>query len=396
MRIPGPCCLQPFRVIVSWVALCVLLACCRSYPQPILSLPETEKAPIGLYDGWSVATPASQGVDPTVLFELYGRLNRGDYSSVDGVVIIRNGILVSERYFGNYDLARRHDTRSTFKSVTGLITGVAIDHEVVKLDDPVAPLIAEFHDLSDRDPRKQQITIQDLLEMRSGLDCSEMPGKTPHRDSYVPWRRVAHNWEIPMGREPGTEWHYCSSNSFLLGVALTAALEPTFGMDVRDFADEFLFKPLQIEDYKVDSLSGHMLTQGSGYFRPRDLAKFGQLVLNQGRWQGKQLVSRQWISLMTSARVTTDWSWTHNLSGYSGTERNAEYGYHWFRTILSNRDRDYLVIHSWGNGGQFIFVIPELKLVTVVTGSNYGYKYIDRQRQVFNILVHYVIPAVNP
>jgi CubicO group peptidase (beta-lactamase class C family) len=359
-------------------------------------LPETEKATIGLYDGWGVATPASQGVNPTVLFDLYERLDRGDYPGVDGVVIIRNGILVSERYFGSYDLAKRHDTRSTFKSVTGLITGIAIDHGVVKLDDPVAPLIAEFHELTDRDPRKQQITFQDLLEMRSGLDCSEMPGKGPHREKFVPWRWVAYNWEIPMQRVPGTEWHYCSANIFLLGVALTAALEPKLGMDIRDFAHTFLFEPLQIEDYQVNSVSGHMTTQGSGYFRPRDLAKFGQLVLSQGSWQAEQLVSKQWISVMTSARVTTDWSWTHNLSGYSGTEKNAEYGYQWFRTILSSGDRDYLVIHSWGNGGQFIFVIPELNLVTVVTGSNYGYVHIERQRQVFNILAQFVIPATNP
>ncbi len=92
----------------------------------------------------------------------------------------------------------------------------------------------------------------------------------------------------------------------------------------------------------------------------------------------------------------TGWAWTHNLSGYSGTESNAEYGFQWFRTILSHADRDYLVIHSWGNGGQFIFVIPELNLVTVVTGSNYGYVHIERQRQVFNILAQFVIPATNP
>ena len=313
-----------------------------------------------------------------------------------GVVIIRNGNLVSERYFGRYDLATRHETRSTFKSVTGLITGIAIDQEVVKLDDPVAPLLAEFHELSDRDPRKQQITFQDLLEMRSGLDCSEMPGRAPYREKNMLWGWVAYNWEIPMGREPGTEWHYCSSNSFLLGVALTAALEPKLGMNVRDFAHNYLFEPLQIENYKVNRASGHMTTQGNGYFRPRDLAKFGQLVVSQGSWQGKQLVSKQWISVMTSAHVTTDWSWTRNLSGYSGTEKNAEYGYQWFRTILSRGDQDYLVIHSWGNGGQFIFVIPELNLVTVVTGSNYGFEHIEQQRQAFNILAQFVLPATDP
>ena len=231
--------------------------------------------------------PPSQGVNPTVLFQLYGRLERGDYPGMDGVVIIRNGNLVSERYFGGYDLGTRHETRSTFKSVTGLITGIAIDQEVVKLDDPVAPLLAEFHELSDRDPRKQKITFQDLLEMRSGLDCSEMPGRAPYREKNMLWGWVSYNWEIPMGREPGTEWHYCSSNSFLLGVALTAALEPKLGMNVRDFAHKYLFEPLKIENYKVNRASGHMTTQGNGYFRPQGFGEIRAIGCESRKLAGK-------------------------------------------------------------------------------------------------------------
>jgi len=315
------------------------------------------------------------------------------------MVVIRNGKLVSERYFGVYELGTKHETRSTFKSVTGVITGIAIDQDVVELDDPVAPLLARFHELSDPDPRKRSVTFRDLLEMRSGLDCSEMPGRTPYRENGAArvWDWVAYNWEIPMGREPGTEWHYCSSNSFLLGVALTAALEPKFGMDVRAFANSYLFEPLQIESHKVNRTpDGHMTTQGNGFFRPRDLAKFGQLILDHGSWQGRQLVSEQWIRMMTGAQVATDWSWTRSLHGYSGAEEDAEYGYQWFRTILSSHEHDYLVIHSWGNGGQFILVIPELRLVTVVTGGNYGFDHIEEQRQAFSILAQFIIPATTP
>lgn len=385
-------------VILFWSVLVMVSQGCQSFPQPTLSLDSVEQAPLEIDDGWAVTTPTSQAVNAKLLLQLYEQVENGDFPEIDGIVVIRNGYLVSERYYGGYDLADKHETRSTFKSVTGLITGIAIDNGLVDINEPVAPLLARYHELSDRDPRKQQVTIQDFLTMRSGLDCSEMPGRTPYRENGAKWKWdwVGYNWEIPMAHDPGAQWHYCSSNPFLLGVALTSALERQLGIDVRDFAHSYLFEPLQITGYKVNGTpDGHMTTQGNGYFRPRDLAKFGQLVLDEGSWQGRQLVSSRWIKQMTDAQATTDWSWTRKLVGYSGNDQNSEYGFQWFRTYLSHRDHDYLVIHSWGNGGQFIFVVPELHLVTVVTGSNYGFDRIEQQRQAFIMLANFVLPAVS-
>lgn len=195
---------------------------------------------------------------------------------------------------------------------------------------------------------------------------------------------------IPMVDKPGTVWKYCNTNSFLLGVAISAALERSEQPDIFRFAKENLFKPLGIERYEIyRSDDGFLYAQGSSRFLPRDLAKLGLLVLQKGRWNGLQVISEKHIATILDGRVDTGWSWTDLIDGHPAS--TSRYAYQWFRTTFVFGDREVSAAHTWGNGGQFVYVIPDLNLVVVLTGSNYGD--IVRQKQAFDIMHRFILPA---
>ena len=133
-------------------------------------------------DGWAVSGLQAEGIAPLPIAELFARIRRGDYVGIDGLLIARNGRLVAEAYFAGFERSSLHETRSSFKSATGLLTGIAVADGLVALDDPVAPLLARYHQPKDMCQRKRRITIRNLLQMQSGFDCFEMPGMGPFRE----------------------------------------------------------------------------------------------------------------------------------------------------------------------------------------------------------------------
>jgi len=361
-----------------------------------------------LHDGWPVSTLRKESVDPRLIALLLKRIGKGDYVGINGLVLARNSKLLSERYFGSYksrssgdlrpyDRDVLHQTRSSFKSVTGLVAGIAIEEGILKLDDRIMPLLADYHALADPDPRKQQITIRDLLAMTSGFDCSEMPGAAPQRESELRNSEdmVRSHAELRMADEPGRTWRYCSTNPMLFGFTLAAALERAGLGSVKNFVDTRLMALLDISNYQTGySPQGLMFLHGGQKMRPRDMAKFGQLIVSEGRWLGHQLVPAGWIKEIRSEGRLTDWSWTDFVSSDPVMQRTSRYRYQWFQTLLRVGDRDLKLIHSWGNGGQFIVAVPELDLVVATTAANYGEQKIVAQKQIFHMLHRYILPAV--
>jgi CubicO group peptidase (beta-lactamase class C family) len=374
---------------------------------------EVDVAPVNsspdkLHDGWPVSTLEAEGIDPTRIAALLKRIDDGDYVGINGLVLVRNGKLVSEMYFGEYQSRPGgitkpyerdvlHQTRSTFKSVTGLLAGIAIDEGILGLDDPVMPYISDYHKMLDPDPRKQRITVGNLLEMSSGLDCSEMPGAIPQRETGLRNNvdMVRSHAELRMADEPGTVWRYCSSNPMLFGFALEAALTRGGHGSLKNFVDTRLMALLDISEYRTGySPKGHMFMHGGQKFRPRDLAKFGQLVVSGGLWLGQRVVPAGWVESIRSDGRSTDWSWTDSVSSDPVMRRGSRYRYLWFQTPLRVGDRDLKLVHSWGNGGQFVIAVPALDLVVTITGANYGAGKVEEQKQVFHMLHQFILPAV--
>ena len=389
---------------VAAVILAVCTGCAQSPPPaPEISVGPAEavrlvQPPTDTDDGWTLSTLAAEGVGPEPVARLLKQIETGGYTGIDGLVIARHGRLILDRYFGSYGPRVVHQTRSTFKSITGLLVGIAVAEGVLDLDEPVTPLIARFHAPDGVDPRKRAITVRHMLQMQSGLDCDEMPGRGPERESKAneaPDPLAAH-FAVPMAGDPGSRWRYCSANTYLLGVALKAALFRSTDYKLPLYLDEKLFRPLGIKAYRLGGQrSAHRPMHGGAHMRPRDLAKIGQLILSRGRWQGRTVVPPDWIDSIRAHGVETDWSWTGGLSPRELPGGHATYRHQWFKTVLPVGGRDFHLVHSWGNGGQFIVAVPAEDLVVVVTGSNYGWRNVEKQKQVFHMLQRYVLPALS-
>ena len=330
-----------------------------------------------------------------LLAQAHEDIKPNKYTGIDSMLVYRNGKLLSEQYYGRFNADTLHRTHSTFKSITGLITLIALDQELLTLDEPVLPLLATFRDIDEPDPRKNKITFHHLLNMTSGLSCDESPSSDgPNHEYGIDEGNTPLNYAlaIEMASPPGETFRYCNANSFLLAASISAALKRAGRENIFQFAEKYLLQPLGIRHYRfTKSFNGEFLNgQGNAYFLPADLAKLGLVVLNQGNWQDKQIISRQAINQLFTPSSQINWSFIDLVEGLSQTK--STYSAQWYTTTFDIDNQSIEVIHSWGNGGQFIFVIPSLESVVVFTGSNQGN--FSKQKQPFDVLHKYVLPAL--
>ncbi|MBL4773962.1 MAG: serine hydrolase [Alcanivoracaceae bacterium] len=320
------------------------------------------------------------------------------YTNIDSMLVYRKGNLISENYYGKFTAKTTHRTHSTFKSINALITLIAIDQGILAIDEKVMHLLSRFGKTTNNsDVRKQHIKVKDLLDMTSGLACDEAPGsKGPNHEWGVDEgpEPLQYSMDIKMATEPGTEWHYCSANSFMLAATVSAALERAGRDDIFHFANKYLMKPLDIESksYRfTTSQNGKLLNgQGNSHFLPEDLAKFGLLLLNKGVWKNKTIISEKAITQIYESSRTINWSFTDLIESQSNIK--TTYSNQWYNTTFEIQESKLKVLHSWGNGGQYIFVVPALDAVVVFTGSNQGNFY--KQKQPFDIMNKYVLPEL--
>lgn len=319
------------------------------------------------------------------------------YTRIDSMLIFQNNSFIIESYYRGFDKNYQHRTHSTFKGITALLALKAIDEKLLTTEEFMLPLLSRYAVPRDKDERRERIRIQHLLDMTSGLDCDEAPnGLGPSHEWGVDegLQPLKYALNIPMAREPSREWHYCSANSFLLAASISAALERAGKSDIFTFAQEHLFTPLKIssDDYRLRrSPDGKFLMgQGNSNFKSKDLIKFGALILNQGNWQNKSVLSKLSINRILMAKESINWSWVEQLSEHPSVR--TRYSSHWYQTDFEVRGKKINTIHSWGNGGQFIFVMPELDAVVVFTGSNQGSKRFIKQKQPFEIMHRFILP----
>ncbi len=328
-----------------------------------------------------------QGQNTTTLLinDLKKRVEDGVYPNIDGILVEQGNTLILEAYFNRFERDSLHDTRSSFKSITSLLAGIAIDKKLIGLDDPMGRFFPELQNTD-----KADITVRHLLEMRSGLNCEEFYGIGPECEDEM-WETkdwIAYCLNVEVKSLPGINWSYNSNEPMLIGEIISRAS----GMTIMDFAEKYLFSPLGIEGYRwTISPKGRGMTAGSFYIKPGDMLKIARLVHQEGKWEEKQLVSKAWIEASTKCDITIDFSFTRYSKMANAKYESAKYGYFWYRENLQYKDIETEVLFASGNGGQYMMILPEYNTKVVFTGSNYGNW---RGKLPFEILLKYIIPML--
>jgi CubicO group peptidase (beta-lactamase class C family) len=281
------------------------------------------------------------------------------------LLIVRNGYLVSETYFGSYQQDTRHELYSCTKSFISTLIGIAIDKGYIDgTDHRIVDFLPE-HTFANLDAQKEAMTLENLLTMRSGLDWQE--GDLAYSAMYRSPDWVQFVLDKPMAGPPGSQFNYCSGCSHLL----SAILQEMTGMNPRDLAEQYLFQPLGISNIQWDTDAAGIPIGGWGLqMTPRDMAKLGYLYLQEGQWDGQQIISARWVENATRKHTET--------GGDLG------YGYQWWTYP------PLAAYTATGRYGQTIFVIPEADLVIVTTAE------IDNHDEIFQLIEQYIFPAAQP
>ncbi len=326
-------------------------------------------------DGWAVATAPTRALDVEAVCRDLPQWAPPE-ANVHGVVVERGGELQLEAYFDGRDnpgfalFSREasfsaddlHDMRSVTKSIVALLFGVALERGLVPgLDTPVLDFFPEHADLRlpERSPERSSITLAHLLTMTHGLDWDESGSPFRLGNSATRMRFSAdpdrHVLEHEMVTPPGSRFVYSSGATQLLGEVLVRRT----GMPLEAFAEQMLFQPLGIQrsEWRRDR-KDRVTPYGGLRLRPRDAAKIGRLVLDQGRWQGRQLVPAAWVEQMLRDRVTAGASF--------------RYGYQWWKGDITTRAGRFAWAAGFGTGGQRLYLVPALDLVVVVTAGQYN------------------------
>jgi CubicO group peptidase (beta-lactamase class C family) len=291
----------------------------------------------------SLRQPARHGFDPDTLANVLERAE--DLDPLNSLLIARGDTLVGAYYAPGMEPDAGVNAKSASKTVLSALVGIALEEgHLDSLQQPIGPF---FPEILEGRPRRQQITLDDLLTMRAGLESTSF-------GNYGAWV-TSDNWvrdalTRPLVQPPGEgEMIYSTGTSHLVSVILTKATEtPT-----RRYAQSRLFDPLgvDIKAWQQDP-QGYYFGGNNMRLSPRALLRFGQLYLDGGRWEGEQVVPDGWVERSWRVRVTESY-------------RGFWYGLFWWIEELGGR-RTYF---AWGYGGQFVFVVPSLDLVAVMTSS---------------------------
>jgi CubicO group peptidase (beta-lactamase class C family) len=356
-------------LVLLWLLALLITSCGQAPPA---AAPASAPNPLSAGEsywptnGWRTSPPDAQGMDPQKL-TLMLQAVQAQQLNLHSLLIIRNGSIISETYFQSYTAQATHEVYSVTKSVIATLVGIAIDkHYIDAVNHPVVDFFRGYS-FQPTDARKDLMTLDDLLTMRSGLDWQEED--STFRDLYQSRDWVQYMLDLPIQERPGQQFRYCSGCSHLL----SAIIERRTGMNTLDFAQQTLFEPLGIHRVIWEQDRQGLPIGGWGLqLTPRDMAKLGYLYLHNGEWDGQRIVSTEWIKAAVERHTATD------------SKLGLGYGYQWW-TYPSMR-----AYAALGRDGQTIFVVPDLQLIVVTTAQ------VDGHEAIFKLIEHSIVPAVSP
>lgn len=335
------------------------------------------------------ADPAAVGLSLARLQQMEASIQAGDFKQITSVLLARNGKLVFERYFDADGAAGLRNTRSVTKTVTGMLVGLAIERGFIPaVDAKVLGYFADKEPLQNPDPRKAAITIEDFLTMSSLLECDDdnqfSRGNEERMYLIEDWTRFTFDlpirgfpdWNDPPARSPyGRSFSYCTAGVTLLGPLLERATH----QPVPKFAEEFLFAPIGIAGIRWQyQPSGTAMTGGGLLLHSLDLLRLGQLYLNGGTWNGRRVLSPEWVR--------------RSLAPHAQVREDTEYGYLWWLQRFHVGSRDFQSFGMSGTGGNKVYVFPKEQLVAVVTTTNYRVS--GAHPLTERLLIEYILAAL--
>jgi CubicO group peptidase (beta-lactamase class C family) len=344
--------------------------------------------PVRLDDGWPVSTLEKEGIGQAAIEKFIQMLidmpqDGVSTSQVHSVLIARHGKLVLEEYFHGYDRGTPHDLRSASKSWTNVLIGAAMHAGIpIRLDTPVyQTMLGQVP--ADLDPRKKSMTLEHLISMTAGFDCDDS-GDRPGDEDVMQQQTQEPNWykyslNVPMAWNNGDKIVYCSMKPNLAA----GMLEKIAGEPLPEMFYRLVAKPMHMTNYHLFlQPTGQAYGGGGHHFTTRDFMKLTQLFLNNGKWEGRQIVSPEWVR-KSSAPL-------HLLSPKSG----QTYGYLWNSVTYEVGGRKLYAYFPGGNGGQVAIGIPDLDLLIAFTGGNYADATLFRSQREF--VPQDILPAVKP
>ena len=296
---------------------------------------------------WQHDTLENHNIDRNVIDSVHQTI---DQYPINAEVIVRNGIIVDEYYKDDYDQTSVFTLQSTSKSITSAIFGIAMEQGYIdSVDTPISTYFPQV--LNDGIEYKRQITVWNLLTHTTGLDVSD----TANWDTWL----ASDNWvdyvlNRPAVSRPGTTFNYFTGNIHLL----SAIIQQTTGKTTLEYGRENLFSKLDMDSVECTTDPQGISDGGNGFaMNVYDMAKMGQLYLNNGVWEGEQVIPQEWVQDSTTVQ-------------FDRSSGSADYGYQWW--VRTFGDNNYHAYFAQGHFGQYIFVVPELELVVVMTSHYEG------------------------
>jgi CubicO group peptidase (beta-lactamase class C family) len=303
---------------------------------------------------WEVSTPEEQGLDPLLVAKMY--YNAAKMETIYSLLVVKNGRLIAEKYFNKGSIDELSKRASVTKSYTSALVGIALDQGYIE---SINQKMLDFYpDIAGQvtDPRKKEITIRNMLEMRAGYPWEEKNAEA--WDALWSGEYLSQIAKIPLTTDPGTTFQYSNLTAHWLGIIAARAT----GMDLMTLGNKYLFGPLGVvpgEDWLRD-VDGYYIGCGDILITARDMAKFGLLYLNGGVYEGERIIPAGWVhdSLQT---------YTVNEFEVSsiGRFKNMGYGYMWWSAKVGDRYINF----AWGHGGQLIVLNHENDIVVVTTAD---------------------------
>jgi CubicO group peptidase (beta-lactamase class C family) len=308
-------------------------------------------------------------------------ISKESLPNTHSVLISKKGKIIYENYFDGFNSNIPHDMKSASKSISSAIVGVAKDKSLfISVEQSIFDFLPNKYQTL-KDSLKSKIDIQSLLTMSSGLDADDYTSdrkSVASENNYQPTR----DWtetvlKASMINKPNAEANYGSANPYLLGVALDSVVSEPLEL----FMDKYLFQKLEISNYIIQTDSkGNPYFGGGMYLTSKDMLKFGELYLNKGKSKSKRILSKKWVK--------------NSFKNYRNLENVPDkngYGYLWWHNTYHINGKNIESIEARGAGGQYIFVIPNLELVVVITSGNYRNGKTQQPEMLFE---QYILPYI--
>jgi len=359
---------------------------------PVQPVSYSYKQPNTLNDGWPTAHATDLGIDTSVLEQVMQNIidERIDFRFIDALVIIKGGqLLLDERiktsldftddWSGNQDV-NLHIINSVTKSFASTLVGIAIDQQIISdVNVKVHDFFTDKFPIANWNQQKANITLENWLTMRHGYlwdewNVSYLDSSNLNSQMNASADPIQFLLDRPMATIPGTSFAYSTGVSFGLGRIVQLASN----MDLNLYMEQYLFQPLQINNYDFWALDGQLHTGSSLYLSNRDMAKLGQLFLDKGLWNGTRVVSESWVDEATQI---------HYDNG------NWGYGYQWWMRNFVAAGQILKCYYADGFGGQYIFVFPEINAIIAFQGSAYTDEE-SAQRDVSRIMEQFLLPQL--